>query len=155
TFAVCIGLLICLYSIVTDKYGQWDFYMFYAAAQALAQGTNPYVPLHPHPNLFGNSIYQFPPLTIYLFRWTSLLSLASARIVWLVTKLAALALLVRLWPKYFERLESKWWIVLFIALELNSTLLRDLTTGNISTIEQLGIWFAFSLLLRDRPYAAA
>lgn len=154
-FAVSLGLLICLYWIVDDRYGQWDFHVFYAAAHALAEGTNPYVRLHPRPNLSGDSIYQFPPLTIYVFQWTTLLSLASAKLVWLGLKLVALSLLAWLWHKDFERLDAGWPIVLFIALGFNATLLRDITTGNISTFEQLGIWFAFSLLLRDRPYAAA
>jgi Glycosyltransferase family 87 len=155
TFAAWLGLFICLYAILGDQYGQWDFYIFYAAGHALAAGTNPYVPLHPHPNLYGFWIYRFPPLTIYLFRWTTLLSLASAKVVWLGLKLVALALLARLWHRDFERLDANWPVVLFIALGLNASLLRDITTGNISTFEQLGIWFAFSLMLRNRPYAAA
>jgi hypothetical protein len=139
TIAVWLGLIVCVYSIADDKFAQWDFYMFYSAAHALADGTNPYVPLHPHPNMYGDSIFQFPPLTIYLFRWTTLLSLASAKLVWLGLKLVALAVLAWLWHKDFERLDVSWPIALFVALGFNATLLRDFDAGNISTFEQLGI----------------
>jgi hypothetical protein len=155
TLIVWLGLSLCLYFIVDDPYAQWDFHMFYSAAHALAAGHDPYLPLHPHPNMFGHSIFQFPPLTIHVFDWTTGLSMQSAKLAWLGLKLLALGLLTWLWHEDFERLDASWPIATFLALGLNATLLRDFTAGNISTFEQLGIWFSFSLLLRDRPYAAA
>ena len=155
TIVTGLGLMVSLYLMVDDPFGQWDFHMFYSAANLLAAGKSPYTPLHPHAGLIGNSIFQFPPLTIYLFQWTTLLSLASAKLVWLGLKLVALALFVRLWHKDFEPLDVLWPVALFSALAFNATVPRDLVTGNISIFEQLGIWFAFSLLLRERPYAAA
>ena len=55
-------------SIADDTSAQWDFNMFYTAAHALADGNNPYAPLRP--------------------QWTMLLSLASAKLVWLALKRA-------------------------------------------------------------------
>jgi Glycosyltransferase family 87 len=149
----CLG--ICVYSIADDNLAQWDFQVYYSAAQAFVSGTNPYRPIHPHPELNGDLIFQYPPLTLYAFKWMTLLSLAAAKQVWLGLKLVSFGLLVWLWHRDFERLDASWPIALFLALGLNSALLRDAVCGNISTFEQLGIWFGFSLLVRDRPYAAA
>jgi hypothetical protein len=155
TIMVWLGLIVCLYSMVDDRLAQWDFNVYYSAARAFASGGNPYLPIRPHPTLHNDLIYQYPPLTLYLFQWTTLFSLASAKLVWMGLKLIALASLLWLWNKDFERLDVGWPIALIVALGFNSALLRDFVTGNISTFEQLGIWFGFGLLLRDRPYAAA
>lgn len=155
TILVWCGLIACVYSMAADDLAQWDFNVYYSAAHAFASGGNPYVPIHPHPRLQGNLTFQYPPLTLYLLQWTTLFSLASAKLIWLGLKLIALAFLAWLWQRDFERLDLSWSIALFIALGFNAALLRDFVTGNISTFEQLGVWFAFSLLVRDRPYAAA
>jgi hypothetical protein len=150
---VCLG--VCIYSIADDSLAQWDFQVYYSAAHAFVSGENPYRPIHPHPELKGDLIFQYPPLTLYLFKWTTLLSLTAAKQVWLCLKLVALGLLAWIWHKDFERLDVSWPSAVFLALGLNSALLRDLVSGNISTFEELGIWFGFSLLVRNRPYAAA
>jgi Glycosyltransferase family 87 len=155
TVAVWLALAACVYSIASDHLAQWDFQVYYTAAHAFASGTNPYVPLHPHPHMYGNAIFQYPPLTLYLFEWTRPLSLASAKLLWLLLKLGAFGALAWIWHRDFERLDAGWPVVLFIALGFNATLLRDFVSGNISTFEQLGIWFGFVLLLRNRPYWAA
>jgi hypothetical protein len=155
TLVAWVCLCICVYSIADDKLAQWDFKVYYSAAHALVSGENPYRPIHPYPGLQGDLIFQYPPLTLYAFKWTTLLSLEAASEVWLCLKLAGLALLAWIWHKDFERLDVSWPSALFLALGLNGTLLRDFVSGNISTFEQLGIWFGFSLLVRKRPYAAA
>ncbi|HTX23778.1 MAG TPA: glycosyltransferase family 87 protein, partial [Steroidobacteraceae bacterium] len=155
TAAALLALAACVYSIGSDRLAQWDFQVYYSAAHAFASGKNPYVPIHPHPHLYGDLIFQYPPLTLYLFQWTTLLSLASAKVLWLALKLLALALLAWIWHRDFERLEVSGWVVPFMALGFNAALLRDLVGGNISTFEQLGIWLAFGLLVRNRPYWAA
>lgn len=152
---VWTGLLVCVYSIASDPHGQWDFQVYYSAAHAFVQGGNPYHPLRTYLGPSGDVVFQYPPVILYVFLWTNLLSLAAAKLVWLGLKLAALGALLWVWHKDFERLDANWPTVLFIALGLNATLLRDFTCGNISTFEQLGLWLAFGLLVRDRPYAAA
>jgi hypothetical protein len=155
TVFVWVAILICGYAILEDKLSQWDFEVYYAAAHALVAGKSPYAPIHPHPGLQGELTFQYPPLAIYLFLWTTLLGLGSAKNVWLASKLIAFVLLIRIWHKDFERLSVDWPICIFIALGFNAAILRDLTCGNISAFEQLCLWFAFGLLVRGRPYAAA
>jgi hypothetical protein len=154
TLIVWGGLLFCLYSMSIDPHAQWDLNVYYYAAHAFMHGGNPYRTLH-LPWIVGGVVYQYPPLTLYAFEWTNLFSLETAKLVWLAAKLAGLGLLLWIWHRDFERLDAGWPTTLFVALGCNAALLRDLTCGNISTFEQLGIWLGFSLLLRDRPYAAA
>jgi hypothetical protein len=148
-------LLVCLYAIADDVVSQWDFAVYYAAAHAFAAGGNPYMPIHPHPGLNGDLVFQYPPLTLYLFQWTTLFSLPTAKVIWLVAKVVAVALLLWLWRRDFERIDLRAPLTLFIALGFNASLLRDFDCGNISTFEQVGIWLGFGLLVRERPYAAA
>jgi len=152
---VWVGLGACLIAIAADPLSQWDFNVYYAAAHALAAGANPYASQHPHPGLNGALIFQYPPLTLYLFRWTTPFKLATAKLLWLGSKLVAVALLAWIWRRDFERVDLGWPIALFIALGFNASLLHDVVSGNISTFEQLGLWFGLGLLLRERPYAAA
>jgi hypothetical protein len=44
--------------------------------------------------------------------------------------------------------------VLFLVLCFNSTILLDLAAGNIALFESLGLWSAFALVLKGRPYVA-
>ena len=155
TVVTWLALGVCVYSIADDSLTQWDFDVYYSAAHLFAAGGNPYSPLHPHPGLRGDLIYQYPPLTLLLFVWTPLFSLQAAKLLWLTAKLAAIMFMAWLWHRDFERLNLRWPTVWVIALGFNATLLRDLVCGNISTFEQLGLWLGFSLLLRGRPYAAA
>jgi hypothetical protein len=155
TIVVWAGLTACLVSIARDPHAQWDFQVFYSAVQGLVAGDNPYSPTRPWPDGQVSVTFLYTPLTLYFFRWVQLLPLTSAMLVWLGLKLVALALLLRLWHQNFERLDFGWTLVLFIGLGFNAALLRDLTSGNISTFEELGVWFGFTLLLRNRPYAAA
>ncbi|HEY6923989.1 MAG TPA: glycosyltransferase family 87 protein [Steroidobacteraceae bacterium] len=155
TITVWLGLMGCVYSIAADNLSQWDFNVYYSAAHALAVGETPYRPIHPHPGLSGDLIFQYPPLTTFLFYWTNLFSLAAAKMIWLGLKLVAIGVLAWIWRRDFERVDGSWPIALFIALGFNATLLKDFVTGNISTLEQVGIWLGFSMLVRGRPYAAA
>ncbi len=149
------GLSACLYSMAVDPLSQWDFNVYYSAAHAFAAGGNPYTPVHPHPGLNGDVIFQYPPLTLYLFRWMTFFSLATSKLIWLGAKLGAVALLAWVWRRDFEATDFQWPILLFIALGLNTSLLRDFVCGNIATFEQVGLWFGFGLAVRQRPYAAA
>ena len=150
-----IGLLACVYGIAEDPQSQWDFRTYYQAVHSLAAGGTPYGPIHPHSALTGEGGFQYPPLTLFLFQWTLLFSLAGAKLIWLGAKLAAVGMLAWIWRRDFERVNAGWLVALFIALGFNAAVLRDLVSGNISTFEQLGLWFAFGLLVRERPYAAA
>ena len=156
TIVVWLGMATCLYSIAGDYHYQWDFHIYYTAAREFAAGRAPYLHIYPNPwNRSEVFLYNYSPLTLYAFQWAVPFSLEAAKWIWLGIKLVGLALLLRLWHASFERLNAGWAIVLFLALGFNSALLRDFTAGNISTLEQLGIWLGFGLLIRGRLYAAA
>jgi hypothetical protein len=155
TGAVALALAAIIAAIALDEHYQWDFRVFYAAVGTFADGGIPYAPEHSDPLWPRGLPFMYPPLALYALRWITLVPLSVAMHVWLGLKLAAIALLVRLWHLHFEPLGGGWPVLLLLALGFNAALLRDLASGNLSTFEELGIWFAFSLLLRDRPYAAA
>jgi Glycosyltransferase family 87 len=156
TILVWLGLAACLYSIASDYHDQWDFDVYYTAAREFAAGRAPYLHIYPHPwNRAEVFLYNYSPLTLYAFQWAVPLSPEAAKWTWLGLKLVGLALLLRLWHTSFERLNAGWAVVLFLTLGFNSALLRDFTAGNISTLEQLGLWLGFGLLIRGRLYAAA
>jgi len=155
TIVVWLGLIACVLAIAASKEGQWDFRVFYFAIHGLLGGANPYLPIHAYADKPDTLTFIYPPLTLYSFQWVSLLTLHSALLAWLGLKLVALGLLAWLWHRNFERLDVSWPVALFIALGFNAALFRDFSSGNVSTFEELGIWLGFTLLLRDRPYAAA
>ena len=156
TFGAWLGLAVCLYSIGSDYHNQWDFDVYYTAAREYAAGRTPYLHVYPHPwNRTDVFLYNYSPLTLYVFQWVVPFSAQAAKWIWLGIKLAGLALLLRLWHASFERLNAGWAIVLFLVLGFNSALLRDFTAGNVSTLEQLGVWLGFGLLIRGRLFAAA
>jgi Glycosyltransferase family 87 len=156
TIGVWLSLAACLYSIAADYHYQWDFHVYYTAAREFAAGRAPYLHVYPHPwDRTLVFLYNYSPLTLYAFQWTVPLSLEVAKWLWLGLKLVGLACLLRLWHTSFERLNAGWAVVLFLALGFNSALLRDFTAGNMSTLEQLGIWLGFGLLIHGRLYAAA
>jgi hypothetical protein len=64
--------------------------------------------------------------------------------------MAALASLVVLWRRHFERLEANWLTILYFVLAFNGALYTDLKAGNVSLFEQLGLWLAFAALLKGQ-----
>lgn len=133
---------------------QWDLRIFHAAPVVLSTGANPYDLSDASLGYPPNLAFLYPPLSLYVLEPLSFLPYRAAHLIWFVLKIAALYALVRIWHVHFERLSPMWPTVLFLAFAFNATILRDLKAGNLSIFEQLGIWFAFSLLLRDRAYSA-
>lgn len=154
-FSAFVWLLLAVYVLVlfTGDY-QWDFYVFHAAPIALERGINPYGMPSPIPGIPHGWCYLYPPVLLYVFEPLRSVSLGTAMALWLCSKLVALACLLRLWHLHFERLSFAWPTVLFLVLGFNSTILLDLTAGNIAIFEELGLWTAFLLILRGRPYVA-
>jgi hypothetical protein len=152
---VWIALASCIFIIATNKRQyEWDFRILRSAPAALSTGENPYDGTNSHFHYPDELPFLYPPITLYAFQPLSKVSERTARAAWLAAKLLALAGLVLLWHRHFESLSASFRVVLFLALGYNATLLRDLAAGNISIFEQLGIWFSFYLLLRNRPYWA-
>jgi hypothetical protein len=153
TILVWLMLAALVFWIAThERNFQWDFRVFYNAPDALKTGANPYFTGEAGGPQFS---YLYPPLVIHLFRPLNELPFGTAYLLWLAAKLVAIGLLARLWHRHFETLSLSWPTVLFIAFGFNTAVLRDLSAGNIATFELLGLWVAFSLLLRNRCYSAA
>lgn len=137
-----------------EKHFQWDFRVFHAAPVVLESGGNPYDNSTSHLDIPSSLSYLYPPILLHALKPLTKLSFSTAYLVWFAIKLAALVLLLRLWHRHFERLNFGWPMVLFLTLAFNSAILRDLTAGNVATLEQLGLWTGFYCLIRKRPYLA-
>ena len=140
SLAVAAGLIL-LVGIRWNAY-QWDFHMFYGAAQEAAAGASPYR---------GHGLsYYHPPLMLYIYRLFTVLPLNWALEIWYALKLVALAGLFAVWQRDFVRLQLRGSTVLFFVLAYGATIYGDLVSGNVSIFEQLLLWFGFSQLLRGR-----
>jgi Glycosyltransferase family 87 len=134
---------------------QRDLRVFHACSAALEGGINPYDKVEAASIGIPPAVsYLYPPLVLHAFRPLHALDYQTAYLAWLAVKLLALALLLRLWSRHFETLPFSWPIVLFMALGFNAAILRDLATGNMAVLEQLGLWTGFYFLVRNRPFAA-
>jgi hypothetical protein len=124
---------------------QWDFYMFHGSANDFLHGISPY-------RGEGLSFYH-TPLTLYFYALFVRLPFPVAYELWIGLKVVALSALFLLWTRRFLQLDCRWTTTLFFLFAYNGTIYSDLVSGNISTFEQLGLWFGFAALLRGR-YAA-
>jgi hypothetical protein len=137
---VALGLVM-LVSVRWRNY-QWDFYMFYGSANDFLHGTSPY-------RGQGLSFYH-PPLALYLYSVFARLPLLLAYQLWFYLRLVALAWLFWLWRRDFLKWEYTWATTLYFVLAYNAAIYSDLVSGNISTVEQLGLWLGFAALLKGR-----
>src|SRR5512138_2678310 len=156
--ALTIGLWLliaaALFRIAAGEQYQWDLRVFHAAPAALENGENPYDNTAPGVNIPSTLSYLYPPIVLYVFKPLADLSYSAAHLAWFAIKILALVSLLVLWHRHFERLGGSWPIVLFFLFAFKSTLLRDITAGNIAILEQLGLWTGFYLILKRRPYMA-
>lgn len=136
---------------------QWDFRTYYAAAQALEKGCDPYK-LDDLARSSGIAIrlpFVYSPVAITLFKPLLALPLQSALVAWLSLKIVLLSLLIALWTKSFLRRNLDWFFFAFCLVGFNSTIFKDLGTGNISIMEQAVLWTSFWLLLQGRTWLFA
>ena len=147
------GLIVFVLSIGVGSQSQWDFRVFHNAPAVVATGSNPYA-TDPDLGYPPGLTYLYPPLALYVFKPLSLMPFRLASLIWFALKLAALMALLYLWHRNFERLTRSWLAIAVLAFGFNAPILKDLTAGNISIFEQLGLWFGFCLLLWNRFYLA-
>ncbi|MBN2562250.1 MAG: DUF2029 domain-containing protein [Phycisphaerae bacterium] len=134
--------------------GQWDFETYYYAVRVLDAGGNPW----DHAELVkaaGGAVHHFiyPPHMFAFFRLFASGDLARGKDLYLAAKLACLAALLALWLAYFVRPGFRGWFLAFAVLGFDTTICRDLVTGNVSLFEQTLIWFGVFALLRGRLWA--
>ena len=135
----------------------WDFKTYYAAGRAYLTGLDPYS-LRDLSIVSSQTIlfpYVYPPHTLIVAGLLAVPSYPVTVIFFLVVKVLALGALLLIWKKHFLHDLATPLFVLFSFFAFNAALVRDFETGNISVFEQLGLWFAFSLLLRDRWWGFA
>ena len=155
---VLLGLysLFLLLKIATgvDKRYQWDFKTHYCAAHVAEMGLNfyeqPYLRHFCSPDV--QQYYSYTPLSIWFFRFFNLFDYPTAYLLFFILKVLALAGLLFLWKKIFLETEGDLGFFVFALLAFNSALYIDLLTGNISLLEQLGLWLGFFFLLRRRLF---
>jgi hypothetical protein len=136
------GALALFALVAVRQVYQWDFVMFVDSARQYMSGLNPYR---------GSGLSFFhPPITLYLYGLFTHLPIAAGKALWLALHAVAIATLFMLWNRHFVRLEARWPTILFLVLGHNAALYSDITAGNVSSFEQLGIWMAFACLLRGR-----
>jgi len=143
---------------ITQRAGNpWDFQTFYYAATAAARGLDPYR-LDALSAAAGREVtlpFLYPPATLALFVPFTLLPIKTAAWVWLGIKLGLVAVLVAVWRRVFLREVSILALIAAGFFGFNAAILLDLTTGNVSVLEQLLLWLAFSHYVQDRRWPFA
>lgn len=127
---------------------------YYWAAKAQRAGYDPYQ-LASLSWVAGKNIvlpYLYPPGVLYLIRPLTWLPLDVAIVVFVSLKLAGLVALLLLWLACLGKQEALPLLVLLV-LGFSHAVLNDVFAGNVSTFEQLALWFGFLLLLRQRVVA--
>lgn len=136
---------------LSAHYYQWDLSAYYYGPLAFRLGRNPYDRAE-LTALAGaeSAAYVYPPLTLLVFWPLTVLTFPSAYYVWLLLKVAALAGLGWVWSRWFVGVSELPTLLFLAGFAFNSTLIRDLNAGNVSALEQLGLWLAIALIDRDR-----
>ena len=129
---------------------QWDFKAYYTAVKVYEQGEDPYNV----ENLrkLGSRIlpFHYPLWTVHALKPIVALDYPDSHRLWLVLKVAALALLLLLWKRCFLR-DTGWWLLLPVSLlAFGGATVWDINAGNITAFEQLLLWTGFAFLLRSR-----
>jgi hypothetical protein len=159
---IVVFVLLSLYSLFLlwhiasgiDKRFQWDFKTHYCAARVSEMGLNfydqPYLRHFCSPDV--QQYYSYTPLSIWFFRFFALFDYPTAYLIFFILKLVVLAGLLFLWKKIFLEEEGDLGFFVFALLAFNSALYVDLLAGNISLLEQLGLWLGFFFLLRRKLF---
>lgn len=146
-----IGLIIIGEVLVSQGF-QWDFKVYYSAAEMDMDGEDPYdfACLRERTEDPPEYPFLYPPITLALFRTLSLLPFKVAYVVWLVVKLLLLVILVTIWQRHFVR-EPDWWMfALFIIFAFGAPLSLDIRAGNVTIVEQTLLWAGFAALYLRR-----
>jgi hypothetical protein len=135
---------------------QWDFKIYYAAAQAVQSDENPYDArtLTRITKRRVSKGYAYPPATLTFFQPFTLASYDVARHVFFVLKSLLVVGLLALWRKRFvEGAGVGVYLYLLSLLAFNNTIYLDLRAGNVSLIEQALLWLAFWAYMKDKLVA--
>ncbi len=137
---------------------QWDFRVYYHAAQAWRAGLDPYDSGSLPATLSAPGLrFSYPPYALGVFAPITLVPLKQAVVVYFALKLLVLGWLVRMWSRLLRTsiTEPAW--ILFLIFGYSSTLFVDFVSGSVTTFEHLLIWIGVSWLRKERysAYVAA
>jgi Glycosyltransferase family 87 len=149
------GLLVCgaLYLLVNLKSveGQWDFDACYHTTKAYLGGVNPYdnsaVARFTHRTIMA---FAYMPGTIWFFVPFTWFDYKIAVYLYILLKLAVIAVLLMLWRNVFFDRQAGPVFYLICLLGFNCTFGIDLQSGNIALFEQFLLWSAFFYYLRRK-----
>ena len=136
-------------SAQSEQY-QWDFRTHRKAAEIFAAGSDPYDPgiLLGHKD--ANFLYTYPPFTLFFYALFNQTDNNTAFHIFLLVKCALLIGLVIFWRNAFLGPAGDSLFFLFCLLVFNSAVFADLIAGNINLVEQILLWVAFFLFLKQR-----
>jgi hypothetical protein len=132
---------------------QWDFTIYYYAAEAHSQDLDPYQ-LENLSELSGQDLwlpFVYPPSTLWFFGIFNHFSFSTAYHIWLLGKVLLLVILIFIWSKYFLDNRFPVLLILFVLLAYDSAVYWDIKSGNISMLEQFFIWTAFAFYIKKKP----
>lgn len=131
---------------------QQDFRTYYAASVANSHGLDAYRLSALQAVSNDRAVeypYVYPPFVLDLFRPFAALDLQQAYAVFLLLKLIAVTFLVRIWLKFLHLdAQQATLFLISILLGYRCTLYRDVWAGNVSTFEQLFLWWGIVLAMR-------
>jgi len=133
----------------------WDFKTYYFAVRVYEQGASPYEVsnLRATARITGILPFYYPLSALHVLRPLCDLDYAIASRIWMVSKAAAMILLLLVWRRLFLR-DLAWWPLLGLGLfGFGGATLWDMKAGNVSTFEQLFLWSGFALLMRRQVSA--
>ena len=156
-WAVAFSVLCALWWLAkvlwSNPDNQWDFKVYYFAAEAWRAGHNPYDPAL-LPPAAGVDVYPFvyPPYLLALFWVFTLAPLGAALKVFLALKFALLGWLATIWARLLKSppWQPAW--VLFLVFAYSSCIFVDFASGNVTTIEQCALWTGVAWLLAGRRW---
>ncbi len=133
----------------SDQY-QWDFRTHRKAGEIFASGLDPYDSRILFPQAQTTFLYNYPPVTLYFYKFFAQFDYKSAFHIFLITKCILLIGLIYFWKREFLKKETYALFCLFCLLAFNSAVYRDLAAGNINLVEQVFLWLAFFFYINRR-----
>jgi len=132
-----------------DQY-QWDFRTHRKAGEIFASGLDPYDPRILFPQAQTKFLYNYPPVTLYFYKFFAQFSFKTAFHIFLIAKCMLLVGLIYFWKREFFKTNTTALFCLFCLLAFNSAVYRDLIAGNINLVEQVFLWLAFFFYIKRR-----
>lgn len=129
---------------------QWDFRTHRKAGEIFASNLDPYDSNILFPQAQTTFLYNYPPLTLYFYKFFAQFDYKSAFHIFLIAKCILLIGLIYFWKRVFLKTNTYALFCLFCLLAFNSAVYRDLAAGNINLLEQVLLWLAFFFYINHR-----